>query len=162
MNGREPFPELEMRAVDASDLEAVVASFHRMSDRSLYHRFLTGTSDPTPLVRAHLGLVDGRDHGALAVIAYGEIVAIAQWDRDREHPDQAEISISVEDGWQHRGLGRALVRATAGDARRHGVDVLTARVLAENGAARVLAAHQQPVETAFDGAETEFRFALVS
>jgi GNAT superfamily N-acetyltransferase len=162
MNGREPFPELELRAVDASDVDGVVASFHRMSDRSLYHRFHTGTSDPTPLVHAHLGLVDGRDHGALAVLDDGQIVAVAQWDRDREHAEQAEISISVEDRWQHRGLGRALVRATAGDARRHGVEVLTARVLAENGAARVLASHQQPAATAFDGAETEFRFELAS
>jgi GNAT superfamily N-acetyltransferase len=162
MNGREPFPELELRAVDASDVDAVVASFHRMSDRSLYHRFLTGTHDPAPLVQAHLRLVDGRDHGALAVLAGDEIVAVAQWDRDRDHPGQAEISISVEDRWQRQGLGRALVRATAGDARRHGVEVLTARVLAENGAARVLAAHQEPAETAFDGAETEFRFDLAS
>ncbi|HEY8216515.1 MAG TPA: GNAT family N-acetyltransferase [Acidimicrobiia bacterium] len=162
MNGREPFAELEMRPVDSRDVDAVVASFQRMSDRSLYYRFLTGTTDPAPLVRAHLQLVDGLDHGALAVFDADEIVAVAHWDRDRAHPEQAEISISVADEWQHHGLGRALVRATAGDARRHGVDVLMARVLAENGAARVLAAHQDPVETEFDGAETEFRFELAS
>jgi GNAT superfamily N-acetyltransferase len=162
MNGREPFPELELRTIDASDAAAVIASFHRMSDRSLYQRFHTGTADPDPLVHAHLGLVDGRDHGALAVLADDDIVAVAQWDRDRRHSEQAEISISVEDRWQHRGLGRALVRATAGDARRHGVEVLTARVLAENGAARGLALRQHPAETAFDGPETEFRFQLAS
>ena len=162
MNGRAPFADLEMRAVNADDVDAVVASFHRMSDRSLYYRFLTGTPDPAPLVKAHMGLVDGRDHGALAVFDDGEIVAIAHWDRDRDRRDEAEVSISVEDRWQHRGLGRALIRAVAGDAHRHGVEVLTARVLAENSAARGLAVHQEPVETAFDGAETEFRFDLAS
>ena len=162
MNGRQPFPELELRAIDADDADAVIAAFRRMSPRSLYHRFLTGTPDPAPLVRAHLGLVDGRDHSALAVLSGGEIVAVAQWDRASTAPDEAEISISVEDRWQHQGLGRALVRAAAGDARRHGVEVLTARVLAENGAARGLAAHQQPTQVSFAGAETEFRFALAS
>jgi GNAT superfamily N-acetyltransferase len=162
VNGREPFPDLELRPVDASDADAVIASFRRMSDRSLYHRFLTGTPDAAPIVRAHLGLVDGRDHGALAVLEGGEVVAVAQWDRASDAPAEAEISISVEDRWQRRGLGRALVRAAAGDAHRHGVDVLTARVLAENGAARALAARQRPAATSFAGPETEFRFALAS
>jgi len=162
MNGREPFAELTMHPVDARDLDTVVDTFRRMSDRSLYYRFLTGTSDPQPLVKAHMELVDGRDHRALAVFAGSEVVAVAHWDRSRARREEAEVSIAVEDEWQHRGLGRALVRAAAGDAHRHGVNVLTARVLAENGAARGLATRQQPVETAFEGAETEFRFDLAS
>jgi L-amino acid N-acyltransferase YncA len=162
VNGREPFADLELRAVDVGDLEAVLASFDRMSDRSLYYRFLTGTTDPEPLVRTQLQLVDGQNHGALAVLEAGEVVAVAQWDRVRDREAAAEISISVEDRWQHRGLGRALVRAAAGDAHRHGVDVLIARMLAENGAARGLATRQRPAEMAFVGAETEFRFDLAS
>jgi len=161
MNGREPFPELELRPVRAADCEAVVAMFQSLSPRSLYLRFLTLMPDPTSLVVRHLALVDEHDHGALVVLDGDEVVAISQWDRTG-HDGPAEIATTVADAWQHHGLGRALARAVAGDAHRHGVEELTARVLSENRAAQGLAVGQRPVATEFDGTETSFTFELAS
>jgi L-amino acid N-acyltransferase YncA len=161
VNGREPFSELELRPVRAEDCEAVVAMFHGLSPHSLYMRFLTLMPDPTPLVVRHLSLVDARDHGAMVVLDGDEVVAISHWDRSGAG-GSAEIATTVADEWQHRGLGRALARAVAGDALRHGVDILTARVLAENRAAQGLALDQQPAATEFDGTETNFTFELAS
>ena len=161
MNGREPFPELELRPVRSEDCEAVVSMFQGLSPHSLYMRFLTLMPDPTPLVVRHLSLVDQRDHGALVVLDGDDVVAISQWDRSNAG-GPAEIATTVADEWQHRGLGRALARAVAGDAHRHGVDFLTARVLSENRAAQGLAVGQRPAATKFDGTETSFTFELAS
>jgi GNAT superfamily N-acetyltransferase len=90
------------------------------------------------------------------------VVAIAQWDRSSSRPDEAEVAVLVAEEWQHRGLGRALVRATAGDALRHGVRTLLATVLTENRDGRGLARRQQPTAGELDGPQTNYRFDLAS
>ena len=162
MNGRPPFPDLVLRAVTPEDLDALVATHRRLSPETIYRRFFTLTPDPAPLVRRHLGLVDHEDHEALVVLDGDRIVAVAQWDRARDHPDEADVAVVVEDAWQHRGLGTALVRALAGDAHRHGIGVLTAGVLSDNRAGLGLATRQRPAQVDLDGPETSFRFDLAS
>ena len=162
MNGRPPFAELVLRPVTPEDLDALVATHRRLSPETVYRRFFTLTPDLAPLVRRHLALVDHEDHEALVVLDGDRIVAVAQWDRAREHAGRAEVAVVVEDDWQHRGLGTALVRALAGDAHRHGVDVLTAGVLSDNRAGLGLAARQRPVQVTLDGPETSFRWDLAS
>jgi GNAT superfamily N-acetyltransferase len=162
VNGREPFADLVMRPVEERDVEAIVAMFRRLSPQSLYFRFMTLMPDPTRFVVDHVARVDGYDHGALVVLDGADAVAVAQWDRTRGHPDDAEMAITIDDPWQHRGLGRALARVVAGEAHRHGVVTLTAHVLSENQAARGLALRQGPSRSALDGTETSFTYQLAS
>ena len=69
----------------------------------------------------------------------------------------------VEDAWQHKGLGRALVRMLTGDAARHGIKVLNATVLADNHPARHLATTVAPPDSiVLDGPETFYAFSLAS
>src|SRR5437879_4442671 len=116
MNGHGPFPDLVVRPVEPDDAERLRRFFGRLSDQTVYRRFFTLFPAPPPAVLAHLLSGDGRDHESLAVLDGDEIVALAGWDRlagdaagDGE-TDEAEIAVLVEDAWQHRGLGRALVR----------------------------------------------------
>jgi RimJ/RimL family protein N-acetyltransferase len=51
----------------------------------------------------------------------------------------AEISVAVADDWQHRGLGKALLRALIAHAREHGVHRLYSMDSASNDAMRRLA-----------------------
>jgi GNAT superfamily N-acetyltransferase len=162
MNGREPFPGLVVRPVAADDLARVVETFRRMSPESIYRRFFTSIPDPARFVARHLELVDHLDHEALVVLDGEEIVAIAQWDRLTCCPDSAEMAITVEDRWQHRGLGRALTGMLASDAHHHGVATLTASVLTDNRAALGLAARMHPRAIDLDGPETRFTFPLAS
>jgi GNAT superfamily N-acetyltransferase len=162
MNGREPFPDLVMRPVDASDVDDIVSALQRLSPRSLYQRFFTAPPDPTRMVTTHLALVDHRDHEAFVVLDGQTVVAMAQWDRSSRDPNEAEVAVLVAEEWQHRGLGRALVRATAGDAFRHGVHTLVATVLTENRDGRGLAHRQQPTSVELDGPQTNYRFDLAS
>jgi GNAT superfamily N-acetyltransferase len=162
MNGRQPFPELTLRVVDSSDLDAVIEAYRGLSPQSIYRRFFTLTPDPAPLVAHHFDMIDHRDHEALVVLDGDEVVGIAHWDRAGCCPDQAEIAITIADRWQRRGLGRVLIRALAGNAHRHGIDTLTATVLAENRAALGLAATGRPNEMRLDGPEAHLVFKTAS
>lgn len=162
MNGREPFAELVLRPVEPADGERIVANLRRSSRETVYRRFHSPIVDPTPYVTRFVARVDGRDHGALVVLDGDDAVAVAQWDREHDCGSCAEVAITVEDSWQHRGLGRALMRALAGDAHRHGITTLTASVLAENRAARGLAERLAPARVEFDGSQTRYVFALAS
>jgi len=162
MNGRQPFAGLALRVVDESDLDGVIATYRALSPQSLYRRFFSLTPDPAPLVERQLSMVDHRDHEALVVVEGDEIVGIAHWDRAGRCPAEAEIAITIADRWQRRGLGRVLIRALAGDAYRHGIDTLTATVLADNRAALGLAAEQHPSSVHLDGPEAHLVFKAAS
>jgi|SRR5581483_1204482 len=163
MNGRDPFPDLEVRPVQADDVDRVRRLFERLSPESIYRRFFTLFPAPPPSVLQHLTVVDHGDHEALAVLDGNEIVALASWDRPTHAADEAEIAVLVEDAWQHHGLGRALVRMLTGEATRHGIHVLKATVLADNHPARRLATTVgHPDAVVLDGPETFYTFSLAS
>jgi GNAT superfamily N-acetyltransferase len=162
MNGRDPLPELAMRPVTLDDADAVIDMYRRLSPQNLFFRFSTLMPDPAPLVRRHLRLVDQVDHGGFIAFDGDEAVGVAQWDRLRDDPGAAELSVAVDERWQHHGLGRALTRAAAGDAYRHAVSSLVASVLSANRAAKRLAVDQQPVAVERDGTETRYAYGLAS
>ena len=92
-----------------------------------------------------------------------EIVAVAGWDRVVGDEESAEISVLVEDAWQHHGLGRALIRMLTADAARRGIIVITATILSENGPARRLATGlARPERVEMEGPATYFTFRLAS
>jgi GNAT superfamily N-acetyltransferase len=163
MNGRDPYPDLEVRPVEASDTDRVRRLFERLSPESIYRRFFTLFPAPPANVLQRLTAVDHRDHEALAVLDGDEIVALASWDRPTHAADEAEIAVLVEDAWQHKGLGRALVRMLPGEAARRGIAVLNATVLADNHPARHLASTvAHPDSVVLDGPETFYTFSLAS
>jgi RimJ/RimL family protein N-acetyltransferase len=163
MNGRDPFPSLEVRPVEAGDADRVRRLFQRLSPESVYRRFFTLFPAPPASVLRRLTVVDHRDHEALAVLEGDEIVAIASWDRPAQSADEAEIAVLVEDAWQHKGLGRSLVRMLTAEAARSGIAVLNATVLAENHPARHLATSVGPPDrVVLDGPETFYTFNVAS
>src|SRR3954447_9632771 len=163
MNGRDSFPALQVRPVEASDVDRVRRLFERLSQESIYRRFFTLFPSPPTNVLQRMTAVDHLDHEALAVLDEDEIVAVASWDRPAHAADEAEIAVLVEDAWQHKALGRALVRMLSGDAARHGISVINATVLADNYPARHLASTvAHPDTVVMDGPETFYTFSLAS
>jgi GNAT superfamily N-acetyltransferase len=96
-----------IRVVQPGDGDAIARMMNRCSPRTRYERFHGVVTEIPPtylrscLTGAHLALV--AEHGT-------EIVGLASLARDEDVP---EIGVVVEDGWQGRGLGRALVAALA-------------------------------------------------
>jgi GNAT superfamily N-acetyltransferase len=163
VNGLRPFPELVVRPVDPSDSERLRRLFERLSPDTVYRRFFTLFPTPPPGVVEYLATADHHDHDGLVVLDGDEIVAVARWDRPPGGGHEAEVSILVEDAWQHRGLGRALMRLLVADAAGHDITALTADVLTENGPARRLATTlARPSGVELDGPVTHFTFRLAS
>jgi acetyl coenzyme A synthetase (ADP forming)-like protein len=107
--------------------------FEGLSAESRYLRFFSAAVD-VPLVVGWAADVDQRRRGGLVAVAgpQGRIVAHAGWERERDHPERAEVALVIDDDFQGRGLGTILLGQLAVSARGRGVELLVAEVLPGN------------------------------
>jgi acetate---CoA ligase (ADP-forming) len=107
--------------------------FEGLSAESRYLRFFSAAVD-VPLVVGWAADVDQRRRGGLVAVAgpQGRIVAHAGWERERDHPERAEVALVIDDDFQRRGLGTILLGQLAVSARGRGVELLVAEVLPGN------------------------------
>jgi ribosomal protein S18 acetylase RimI-like enzyme len=162
MNGREPFPHLVVRPVRPDDELRLLRTSERLSPQTIYQRFFSPLHAlPRSLLQRFVN-VDHHDREALVALDGDEIVAVVRWDRDPQHPDEADMAVLVEDAWQHRGVGSALTRMLVDDAVGHHITTLTATVLADNTAVRRMLATSigRPETMQYDGPQTRFTFAI--
>jgi RimJ/RimL family protein N-acetyltransferase len=132
--------ELEIRPIGPGDAPELLRGLEHLSPRSRYRRFL-GTPHIGPAELRYLTDVDHRDHEALGAAdpATGHGVGIARYIRE-PGADSAEIAVAIDDAWQGRGVGTALLTRLADRARAAGIRRFTGLVLAENAPMRVLIA----------------------
>jgi GNAT superfamily N-acetyltransferase len=123
-----------IRAIDLSDAFRLRRMFERLSPETVYHRFFAPIPPPRAETLMHLAAVDHDRREALVALYAGEVVGIAQYE-GRNADDEAEVAVAVEDAWQDRGLGTALLIRLARVAARRGVRAFTAIVMGENSAA---------------------------
>jgi acetyltransferase len=131
-------PEVLVRPIRPDDKDALVAGLGRLSERSVYQRFLSPKPRLTRSELAYLTEVDFADHYALvAVLARSPevVVAVGRWVRDLEDPTVAEVAIVVADDLQGRGVGTRLGQALVEAAVVRGVARFRATVLPSNRAA---------------------------
>jgi RimJ/RimL family protein N-acetyltransferase len=134
-------PELRLRRIRPEDKDALVAGLGRLSERSVYQRFLSPKPRLSSSELAYLTEVDFVDHYALvAVLAQSPdvVVGVGRWVRSGEVPTDAEIAIVIADDLQGRGVGTELGRALADAARERGIERFTATMLPTNVAAHRL------------------------
>ena len=82
-----------------------------------------------------------------------EIVAVARYD-GRAGRNTAEIAVTVEDAWQHPGVGQRLTKRLARRAIDHGIESFEAVVQPDNRAALGLLRKLSPdASVRFDGGE---------
>jgi GNAT superfamily N-acetyltransferase len=125
---------LEVREITHDDIARLERMFTRLSPDTVYRRFFSPVHQ---LPRSALLWLTSVDHGcreALVALDGDEIVAVARYD-GRPGSATAEIAVTVEDGWQHRGLGRRLTRRLARRALDHGFDAFEATMQPDNHAA---------------------------
>jgi RimJ/RimL family protein N-acetyltransferase len=125
---------IRVRPIQPEDKPALVRGFERLSQESVYKRFLSPISKLRPMDLVYLTEVDHHDHEAL--IAFddqtGEPVGVVRYVRSATDPQRAEFAITVVDDWQRRGVGTELLRRISGRAKQEGVKIFTALLLAEN------------------------------
>ncbi len=127
---------LTVRPIHATDVGRLDRAFTRLSPESVRFRFFSPIHKlPRPAL-LRLTHVDHNRRDALVALHDDEIVAVARYDAvdDKE----AEIAVTVADGWQHRGLGYALATQLARVASGRGFEVFVANILPDNRSALAL------------------------
>jgi RimJ/RimL family protein N-acetyltransferase len=130
--------ELKVRPIRQDDKHGIASGLSRLSERSIYRRFLSPKTGFSAAELRYLTEVDGHDHVAIVIEDPedpGELIAVGRWVRLADDPTSAEIAITVADCWQRRGLGSLLASVLGDEAARHGVRRFTATMSAENTAA---------------------------
>lgn len=129
-------PAIAFRPIRPDDRERLQDHHERLSPESRYRRFLAAKPYLSADDARHLSEVDGCDHFALVATLPerdGEpIVGVARYIRLPDNREVAEMAIVVNDQFQRRGVGAALVRRLAEVAVSRGVRRFRATMLADN------------------------------
>ena len=135
---------LYIRPIRPDDKPLLESGLERLSEASLYKRFLGPKHRFTQGELRYLTELDGIDHVAYVALrgdAPKELVAVARLVRSVENPAAAEIAVTVLDDYQRRGIGTLLGNLLATAARDRGIRWLTATMSAENVGAHRLFNH---------------------
>ena len=126
--------EVTVRPARLTDIEALQDFFYRLSDESLYSRFMEyKRRHPREEMRELVDL-DYDDSMALVATPGSEeqpIVAIARYDVEPKNR-LADVAFVVADAWQGKGLGTFLMKRLAEIAQSRDIAGFTADVLARN------------------------------
>lgn len=129
---------LRVRALERGDIHAMGDLYNGLSPRSRFLRFMLPIHS-VPVGRLEqLADIDHVRHEALGAFDARGLVASAHWFRSRQDPQRAEIAVEVADHYQRRGVGSRLLHLLGHQARKGGIDELTATLLFENAGARAL------------------------
>jgi acetate---CoA ligase (ADP-forming) len=121
-----------IRPIRSDDGELVKTFFERLGPESRYYRFFQVKHTLEPEEIKLFTDVDYDDRMALVALHEGEMIAVARYDRERDHTDRAEVAFAVVDEHQGRGLGTRLLELLTSHARAHGIKGFRAFVLGEN------------------------------
>ncbi len=121
---------IHIRPVVPGDRDELVALDERVSLRSIYLRFFSGSRHTADVYLPALLEPPSPDHRALVATVGETIVAVAAYDRLDD--SSAELGLLVDDSRHHEGIGTLLVEHLAALARIDGLRKLDAVVLAEN------------------------------
>lgn len=135
---------MRLRLVRAEDREGIVAAFQRLSMESRVQRWFY---PKMRLTEEELdALVSPADdlHGAISAVELGpdgsekSAIGMARFVRSKDHPDTAEIAITIVDDWQGLGIGRILLHRLLAMISERGIPFVDGRLQAENRAMRHL------------------------
>ncbi len=155
---------LRLRPPHATDVEAMLEFFSRLSERSFYQRF-HGAPHIGPRLAEPFIEPDWDDRGSYVGVVAGpegeeRIVALASYTRLRD-VSTAEVAFAVADELQGHGLGTRLLEQLAGRAHEFGIERFVAEVMPDNGPmTRVFADAGFDVERELEGGVLEVRFEI--
>ena len=149
-----------VRPIEITDVDRLGRLFDRLSPTSVHYRFFSPIRKPPAAALLRLAAVDHVRREALVALDGDEIVAVARYD-GRPGTHDAEIAVTVEDAWQHRGLGKRLTARLACRAAEAGYETFSATMLPDNRAALGLIRKMSPqAKVAFAGGEYEATMPL--
>ena len=133
---------VHVRAIQPSDEEELLQAFDRLGADSRYMRFMHAVREANvPRLRQVLGSFPDKGLAIAATVPAADGIDIVGSATFVTGPraDECEFAISVVDDWAGAGLGRVLMTALVGAARKRGLREMTGIVLAENSPMLLLA-----------------------
>jgi acyl-CoA hydrolase/GNAT superfamily N-acetyltransferase len=145
---------LRMRPLRPTDEELLRDMFRRCSEETVHRRFLSAVRSIGHADLRDFLDIDYKNRYAHAVMhgppGQGQMIGLAQYSFDPE-TGMADVAFTVEDAWQHRGIGTALLQELLKVARENIVGGVTANVQVENSPMlKVFHRCGFPVETKLD------------
>ncbi len=131
---------VHLRLLLPGEHSTLVRVFEGMSDRSRRSRYLASMSQLSGRMSAALTGVDSTHHVALVAEVNGRPVGIARFIRLVHDERSAEFAAEVIDAHQGRGIGRALMDATATVAAYRGIRCVAGTLDPRNKVSRALLA----------------------
>jgi RimJ/RimL family protein N-acetyltransferase len=131
-----------VRPVLPQDRELMVAFFHDLSPGARCNRFMHAVSEPSSKLLRQLTQADYTNHVALIAeifvdgyeIAIGEARYVRAADRS-----SAEVSVSVAEAWQGKGLAKLMLTKLECHAAAAGIRRIVGEILASNDKTRSIA-----------------------
>jgi GNAT superfamily N-acetyltransferase len=149
-----------LRPADAADLRRF---YEELGLYSRYLRFFAPVRILTTQQVRKVSHLDGPHQFGLIArdpIVAERVVAVAGCNAEPES-GSAELTVTVADAWQGRGVGRALTRHLLDAARRRGLRSLIANVLPENARMlRILASLEFPMRRTWEGGYLRIEIVL--
>lgn len=126
-----------LRPIRPDDAPRLQEGFARLSQQSIYMRFLQAANALSDEQAQHLATVDYVEHmalvGAIQEDGIERLVAVARYGTIQgDEPGLAEAGVIVRDDYQGQGLGKMLMKRLLQYGRKHGVRKLVAAVHASN------------------------------
>jgi RimJ/RimL family protein N-acetyltransferase len=126
---------VRIRPIRPEDADRLVAFYEGLSRHTAYQRFFTVMKRLPPDWARMLATVDYRRRLALVAEDGSEtaprLIGVARYE-PTERADTVEVAFVVQDGWQGRGLGTALLHELLEAAGARGIRRFVAYVLADN------------------------------
>ena len=123
---------VHIQPVGDGDRKALLALNDRISDASLYHRFLTMSRDTADVYLDRLLRPSDSERETLVALVGGTLIGGATF--ERLDPTSAEIALLIDDHDQNEGIGTILIEHLANIAHHRGIRRFVADVLADNTA----------------------------
>lgn len=127
---------LLMRSLRPADEEAVAEAFRHLSPDAIYFRFWSRFREVNPRLIEQICSPDQKDHAGWVILHESRTdipcVAGASLWRMKDEPEVAEVSFTVADEFQERGLGTLLLAVLWEHAAALGIQKLVGHVLREN------------------------------
>jgi acetyltransferase len=140
-----------VRPIRPDDAERETRFVRGLSEQSRFQRFMHAVTDLSPGMLERFLHPDYDRELALVALQGNSFVAVARYAGTPE-PGVAEFALVVDDAWQRKGLGRALLRMLVDEAARAGYRSLSGTILDSNQAMIELARSLGFVPTGRDGA----------
>jgi acetyltransferase len=113
-----------LRPIKPEDRELLVDLLHRVSERTIFLRFLGHLRELSPDLLDHFTIVNYVSDFALVatVVENGEnhIISVSRYHYDND-TGGTEFAVAVRDDWQGMGLGKEMVRRLFEAAKKNGL-----------------------------------------